>query len=322
MAARFRLMVFSTVLDVCLCTHNPRPEILAKVLASIQNQTVGSETFRFLLVDNASFPPLDESLLARFAQEGITARMVREPMLGIARARLRAILETDGEMLLFVDDDNELTPQYVAEGLKFASIHEEVGCFGGKLLLPPHLNPAAWVEPFLPYLAIKDIGDAPVFGKSAAWGNWEPPTAGAFIRRTVLALYKQRANEDENIFKLGRTGTKNLSSCEDALIMNGAFSLGLSCAYNPKLVLYHHLNVRRLNLNYLIRLMYAYGVSNVLLECLLQPGRNGDSSGEPFVRLLRKLIAATKQSLPFGIGMAAYYLGTRSERCRQRQNKK
>lgn len=312
------------MIDVCLCTHNPRPEILAKVLASVRNQSVAGDTFRFLVVDNASSPPLDESLLAPFAQKGVMARMVREPALGIARARLRAIVETDGEMLLFVDDDNELMPDYIAEGIEFAALHKDVGCFGGKLLLPPDMHPATWVEPFLPYLAIKDLGEEPVFGKSATWVEWEPPTAGAFIKRPVLSLYKQRADNDKNIFKLGRTGMKNLSSCEDALIMSGAFPLGLSNAYNPKLVLYHHLDAKRFKLRYLIRLMHAYGVSQIFLEFLLngpRPVPSYYSSGKQILRWLWKSMGAARKSIPFGIGMLAYYHGVRSELLRQYQNK-
>ena len=90
------------MIDVCLCTHNPRLALLKKVLTSILHQTVGNDAFRFLIVDNASSPPLDESLLVPFVKQGILARIVREQMPGIARARLRAILETDGEWLLFV----------------------------------------------------------------------------------------------------------------------------------------------------------------------------------------------------------------------------
>jgi len=309
------------MIDVCLCTHNPRPEILGRVLSSIQNQTVGGDTFRLLVVDNASTLPLDESLLARFAQKGIMARMVREPTPGIARARLRAIVETQGEWLLFVDDDNELMPDYIAEGIKFASTREDIGCFGGKLLLPPNLNPAIWIRPFLPYLAIKDIGEEPVFGKSASWGAWEPPTAGAFIKRQVLALYKQRADNDENIFKLGRTGKKILSSCEDSFIMSGAFSLGLANAYNPKIILHHHLDPIRFNLKYLIRLMHAYGVSHVVLETLLKgslPIPDIYATRRRFLGLLLGVAwGGARQSLAFGIGMVAYHLGARAEHLRQ-----
>lgn len=312
------------MIDVCICTHNPRPEILAKVLASIRDQTVIAGTFRFLIVDNASSPPLDESLLTSFTQLGITARMVREPVLGIARARLRAITETDGEMLLFVDDDNELMPNYIAEGMQFSEAHKDVGGFGGKLLLPPNLCPAKWVKPFLPYLAIKDVGEEPVFGKSASWGNWEPPTAGAFIKRPVLMLYQQRVDNDPNIFKLGRKGTLSLSSCEDAFIMSGSFTLGLRNAYYPKLVLYHHLDAKRFHFKYLLRLMYAYGVSHEILKSLrADPESISDphSFWKQFFRLLRELSGAAKKSLRFGISMAAYRLGALSERLRLILNK-
>lgn len=324
MVARFKWMAFSTVLDVCLCAHNPRPHILDRVLQSIADQAVSTASFGFLLVDNGSTPALEDSLLSRFRNKGIVARMVSEPMLGIAHARLRAIFETNGDMLLFVDDDNELTPQYVSEGLRFASAHSDVGCFGGKLLLPPDTCPAAWVQPFLPYLAIKDIGDQPVFGMSSAWASWEPPTAGAFIRREVLDVFRNRAQNDESIFKLGRIGTKNLSSCEDGLIMSGAASLGLKNAYNPALILYHHLDERRFGLPYLIRLMYAYGVSNVVLDSLLNRSKlvtDGDSSWRQLLRSLRVSYAAARQSLPFGVGMLAYHMGAYTERRRQLNSK-
>jgi hypothetical protein len=135
-------------------------------------------------------------------------------------------------------------------------------------------------------------------------------------------LYQQKADKDETVFKLGRMGGGDLSSCEDAFIMSGAFSLGLANAYNPDLVLYHHIDVKRFKLKYLVRLMHAYGASNALLASLSLPVPGSCSSRESFLMQLRKLLAAAKQSLPFGIGMAAYYLGARSERRRQHKHKK
>jgi glycosyltransferase involved in cell wall biosynthesis len=309
------------MLDVCICTQNPRAEIFTKVLASIRNQTVSDDTFQLLIVDNASQPPLDDSLLEKFRQQNISTRIVREPAQGIARARLRAINETKGEWLLFVDDDNELMDNYISEGVRFASKHENVGCFGGKLLLASNLSPAAWLEPFLPYLAIKDIGEEIISGKSLSWGNWEPPTAGAFIKRSVLDQYRHRAESDGNIFRLGRTGKNNLSSCEDSLIMRGAFSLGLSNAYNPNMVLYHHLDTKRFNFKYLVRLMYAYGVSHVVLESVLnghKPIPEYYSSKKQFLKLLLKTaMGGESKSLAFGVGLMAYHLGARTEHYHQ-----
>ena len=105
----------------------------------------------------------------------------------------------------------------------------------------------------------------------------------------MLDLYVQRAINDENLFKLGRVGIKNLSSCEDSLIMRGAFALGLTNAYNPKMILYHHLDSKRFDFKYLIRLMYAYGVSRAVLEGMLnspQPIPEHCSSRMKFLKML------------------------------------
>jgi len=258
------------MLDVCICTHNPRADILKVVINSVAAQTADPESFQVVLVDNASFPPIDKEILNPLQSEGIRARIVREDKPGIARARVRAARETCGDWILFVDDDNELAPNYIEEGYKFIFSQENIGCFGGKLLLPENIQPPAWVKPFLPYLAIKDVGDELIMGGSSDWGIWEPPTAGAFIRRALLNEYCARSEVNAMLFKLGRQGTKNLASCEDSLIMRTAFHLGLKNAYNPRLVLYHHLDNKRFKLGYLIRLMYAYGISHVVLEALLK----------------------------------------------------
>ncbi|MGY6275601.1 glycosyltransferase [Methylomonas sp. MgM2] len=306
------------MLEICICTYNPRIEVLKKVLGAICNQSSYVWKFRVLIVDNASEPPLENSLIDQFEAKGMSARIVRESVPGIARARLRAVCETKSQWLLFVDDDNELAPNYVGEGIKFALMHKNIGCFGGKLLLAPALNPSKWIYPFLSRLAIKDAGDEVIIGKSESWEIWEPPTAGAFIKRPVLELYRQRVESNQAIFQLGRVGTNNLVSCEDSFMMRLAYSLNLATAYNPNMVLYHHLDEKRFKFKYLMRLMFSYGISHVRLEALL----NNNEVTIPdeyrltsqFLKLILKTFkGAANQSLAFGIGIAAYHLGARSE---------
>ncbi len=304
------------MIDICICTHNPQEPLFSLVLDAILRQTVGPGTFRLLVIDNASQPPVMEQTLKGFHAYGIPARIVKEAEPGIARARLRAMCETDAEWLLFVDDDNELRDDYVEQGLRFISEHPHVGCFGGKLLLAPGLSPPSWARPFLPYLAIKDEGEEVIMGHADVWGPWEPPTAGAFIHRSVLDRYQERAAHNDELFRLGRKGRKGLASCEDSLIMRGAGEMGKDNAYNPQMVLYHHLDERRFRLGYLIRLMYGYGRSHVILEGLL--GHSLDTPPEyvswpAFFRLLSHVVPpAGKQSWAFSLGILAYHWGVRS----------
>jgi hypothetical protein len=48
--------------------------------------------------------------------------------------------------------------------------------------------------------------------------------------------------------------------------MSGAAKFGMATAYNLRLRRWHHLNPRRFQLRYLLRLMQAYGFSHVMLE--------------------------------------------------------
>lgn len=303
--------------DICICTHNPRLDILRIVIDSIARQATSPALIKVLLVDNVSTPPLDEDVLAPISKRGIACRIVREPELGISKARLRAINETDDEWILFVDDDNELDSEYIEQGLAFIRDHPDVGCLGGRLILARNIYASYWVEPFLPFLGIKDEGDMEIFGTGERWGPWEPPTAGAWVHRKVLNEYSRRARQDQSLFRLGRGGKQNLSSCEDSILMRGSRSVGMMNAYAPGLSLNHHLDEKRFHFWYLMRLMWGYGLSHVVLETVLQgpqPVPEYYRSRGAFLKLLASILRVeTRKSVPFAIGLIAYHLGARRE---------
>lgn len=237
-----------------------------RAIDALASQTVAPGTFEVLVVDSASDPPLDPGLLDPLRDAGIPTRLVREREPGLTRARLRAFDETFSGWLLLLDDDNELRADYVAAGLRFIAERQDIGCFGGKALLPEDLRPPSWAHPFYSWMAIKDAGDEVLTGSSDEWGLWEPPGAGAFVRREVVDEFRRRFGADPRLFRLGRTGKRILASCEDSLMMRQARRLGLLNAYDPRLVLRHHVDPSRFRFPYLLRLMYAYGASLVELE--------------------------------------------------------
>ena len=51
------------MIEICLCTHNPRREALDLVLHSIAAQTVPAGDILFLLVDNASSPAVRQAVM-------------------------------------------------------------------------------------------------------------------------------------------------------------------------------------------------------------------------------------------------------------------
>ncbi|CAE6736099.1 glycosyltransferase family 2 protein [Candidatus Nitrotoga fabula] len=315
------------MIDVCICTHNPRMDILSLTISGLANQNVKPEVFRVILIDNHCIPPLSESILLPLIHLGIPTLLIREPKLGLQHARIAAIRNTTSEWVLWLDDDNEPTPNFIQVGLDFIHLHPEIGCFGGKLLLPEGANYDRWLAPFLPYLGIKNPGEELKITQVDQWTDAEPPGASAWVHRKVLNRFLQNSSMNVKFFKLDRNGKNGLASCGDSMMMRGAVRLGLSCAYVPALKIFHHIDlVRRSKFFYLIRLMYEYGKSHVILESLLkglQPIPYHYQLDRDFFILIRDEFfkEKAKGSLFFGIGMIAYHLGVRSEHIRQHKNK-
>ena len=304
-------------IDICICTHNPRISILACVMSSIRHQQMQEgDTFRVIVVDNASNPPLTETVFESLKGSDISFRLIQEPLPGIARARAAAAMASAAEWILFVDDDNELDSDYIISGLRVIRGYPKVGCFGGKLLLPDSIEPPLWTQSFFNFLGIRDYGDERIERMSDHWGPWEPPTAGAFVHRDVLQEYLRKASSSDSVFILGRTAER-LLSCEDSLIMLGAANVGRSNAYEPSLILRHHLAQDRFRFSYLMRLMYGYGMSRVILDTLSErPLTIPDyyiSNCKFFAVILYTLWAERKKPIQYVIGKIVYRLGIRHQ---------
>jgi len=298
------------VLDVCICTHNPRRDVLALVMKSIANQDVDKARFRVIVVDNASTPALGREDFRELAAAGVDFRIVPEPRLGNVFSRARAIAESTSDWVLFVDDDNELAADYISLGLRIIRDRPELGCFGGRLFLAPTLAPPKWMLPLLPYLAVRDFGEAEITNVANFWGKWEPATAGGFVHRSVLESYVDRIQNDEKVHELGRKGKRSLNSGEDSLMMWGAHKLGLAASYQPGLKLVHHINPERFHFWYFFRLMLGYGKSNAILDKLYLRA----NPPIPPKTLLRQLLHDTRsQSWRYAVCLAAYHLGYRAE---------
>jgi glycosyltransferase involved in cell wall biosynthesis len=298
------------VLDVCICTHNPDPELFAIILRALANQTLANNQYRVWAIDNASQPPLAMSDLNLLTAAGVHCQLLSAPQLGLIYARNVAISATDSECLVFVDDDNELSENYLETVVEIIAKHPEFGCFGGKLLLSADAKYPNWMQPILPYLGIKDVGDNELSARVNYWGEWEPPGAGFIIRRSVLELFQQRLAKLPQTFILGRQG-QNLLSAEDSAITRGAYELGLYCAYQPQLRLIHHIKPHRFTFSYLMRLLYGHGRSYVLLERIMGNSVPRIAGWKVITFVMRKIVAQIVElkSIPQSLCMLAWDFG-------------
>jgi hypothetical protein len=256
----------TTLVSVILCTHNPRPDYLRRTLDALRAQDRPHEGWELLFVDNASASPLapawDLSWHAR-------ARHIREDELGLTPARLRGIAEARGDLLVFVDDDNVLEPDFLTRAADLFERSPHLGAFGAGRIEPEfESEPPREVRPQLPLLALRSVGkdawsNTPTDSACTPWG------AGLCVTRPVAAAFGGLLQRLSVTSVLGRRGQQLLSG-EDDLFSWAAAEMGLGFGIFPVLGLKHLISTNRLRPAYFIRLIrghaFSHGVMNFLLS--------------------------------------------------------
>jgi glycosyltransferase involved in cell wall biosynthesis len=255
--------------SVVLCTHNPRDDYLRRTIASLQQQSLARDAWELVLVDNASRRPLASSWDLSWHP---AARHVREDQLGLTHARLRGIAESEGNMIVFVDDDNVLDAGYLAAAIELRCSHPHLGVFGAGRLEPEfEVPPPATLRSRLPLLALRTIGqdrwsNNPGDASSLPWG------AGLCVTRSVAGSYAQLLRRLDVSTHLGRRGGQLLSG-EDDLFSWAAAIGGCGFGIFPALALTHLIAASRLTGDYFVRLVEGHAFSHGVLDHLLSDRR-------------------------------------------------
>lgn len=248
------------MISVILCTHNPRRQFLLRTLGALREQTLSPSEWEFVVVDNASDPPIDGLVDVVWHPN---ARVVREDMLGLTPARLRGINEASGDVLLFVDDDNVLDEDYLGVAGKIASTWPVLGAWGGQIVPEFESPPEPWAEPYLSMLALRRVS-RPLWGNLLDESSHTPWGAGLCVRRQIAVAYRDAIEHDPRRRALDRRGT-SLSSGGDVDMAYTAIDQGLGIGVFPELNLVHLIPTARLSEDYLVRLCEANSHSGVWL---------------------------------------------------------
>src|SRR5262245_39522493 len=105
-------------LSVIVPTHNPRLDYLERVLAGLRGQTLPMDQWELVVIDNRSERPLAASVDLGWHRSG---RHLREERLGLTPTRLAGFANTSAEVIVMVDDDNVLAPDYLEKCLEVAA---------------------------------------------------------------------------------------------------------------------------------------------------------------------------------------------------------
>lgn len=244
-------------LSVIICTYNPKASILDRVLHSLKQQTLPLTKWQLIIVDNCSDNGIPAQCDLGWHPDYL---LVREEKAGLIYARICGTLQAKHDILVSVDDDTPLFPDYLKNVQQIYLQNPDLGIIGGRTVPEFAVPPPAWIESFYSLLAIRDLGDKPIIEKlkkNEAIKHY-PQSAALLIapRKKCMLDYIEHFNTDSVSNSLGRKGD-DLSSGEDNDINLFIYKSGYGLGYFPQLKFIHLIPDKRLQADYLARLQYS-----------------------------------------------------------------
>jgi glycosyltransferase involved in cell wall biosynthesis len=247
--------------SVVICTRNPRPDYFARVLESLRNQTLSSDRWELLIIDNASSVPVAHSFENSSHPR---ARHVIEDEVGVAAARRRGIREAAANLIVFVDDDNVLDKTYLSQAIKIKHEWPLLGMWGSGCIRGDYeVEPPKYLETYLPALALRDE-PGPRWSNVAASTDTIPWGAGLCVRKEVACAYC-RFCDQSSLQITGQRGDTLLRG-EDKEIAYVCCARGLGTGVFPELKITHLIPKHRIAENYLLRLVEGIALSDLVLN--------------------------------------------------------
>jgi GT2 family glycosyltransferase len=250
-----------SAISVVVCTYR-RQALLPDLFAALRAQTRPAD--EILIVDNEVSDAT--AALVRAAAGGLPIRYVSESTLGLSHARNRGAAESQGDLIVFLDDDALPEPGWVAALVSGAERHPEAGIFGGPIRLLLEAAPPPWfpaeVMPFVHWLGHNDFG--PVDKAMVPEGNryCGPGGGNLALRREVLQAVGPFATA------LGRRG-ESLISGEEVLLVERARKLGHQVWYLAGAGVQHLVPATRLDRIWFVRRSFSEGRSQArIMESL------------------------------------------------------
>jgi GT2 family glycosyltransferase len=254
--------------SVAICTYE-RYDLLEGVLRAVAAQEATFGDFEIVLVDNTPDP--DRSQLEfRRHRDIARLRWVHEPEKGLSRARNRAITESTGAIIAFLDDDAVPDPGWLRSLMDaFDILGQDAMAIGGRVS-PQFLGPRpAWLaDALLPYLSITDLGTRIRLLDEGEW----IVGANMALRRTTLAA---SGGFPEHLGRKG-SGATLLSNDETALL-SGIRDRGGLVGYAPDALVMHLIDPARLSQAWFRRRLAWQAVSDYLENPAKVASRSGAS---------------------------------------------
>jgi glycosyltransferase involved in cell wall biosynthesis len=253
------------LISALVCTHN-RAAVLQRALASLAAQTLATDRFEIVVIDNAS-TDATRGVVERERAGGAAVRYVHEPRLGVSHARNRGWREARAPLVAYLDDDAIAAPDWLARIVAcFEALDPKPGCLGGPVAPIWEVPRPDWLpDALLPFLTVLDLEQGP---GPLPRGRFLYGTNSAFLRERLAAIGGYAP-------ELGPIGSWHRSG-EDTFVQKRLREQGFALWYDPALRVRHHVPAERVTQRWLVQRLYLEGISRARQQLLARaPGPFG-----------------------------------------------
>lgn len=249
-------------ISIILCTYNPDKEAFGRVLAAISKLEIpDGQQVEFLIVDNNSSQAVEDRMEVEWGKwnSAIPLRIVTENKPGLLFARMKGFSESTGGIIVFFDDDNEPSPDYLKATYQFYKKYPMSGVAGpGKIEVEFIGQVAPWVPFYKGYFQQRNFTTLQ-YACYPDWLAFYPPGTGQTVRREVYAQYLKKVESGE-FSSVGRTKA-SMASAEDVQLVFSSILNGYAVASVPEMQLRHLISSRKTTPVYIRRLLFGMSSS-------------------------------------------------------------
>ncbi len=243
-------------LTIIVPTHN-RPDLLAKLLRSLEMAKPADLEWELLIVDNNSAARFVPEIEAQVAASPLSVRLLQEPRPGKSRALNTAIRAACGEFVAFLDDDVTVHAGYLV-GVQTAIRRGTYNVFGGRVLPGWPCEPPDWITGGKPLTISRGPIVAHDYGEAAREYDQSmrrPIGCNFFCRRS---LFERLGFFDA---RLGPGAGPGLMGGEESVLLKSFQAGGEPILYVPEVTIEHPVDPTRMTRSYFRYRLFTSGRS-------------------------------------------------------------
>lgn len=231
-------------ISVIICTYN-REKFLPGALEALTKQTLSNSQFEIIIINNNSTDNT-ETISKKFIDEHkeLNTKYFVETNKGLSAARNRGIKEASSELISFIDDDAEVSENYLQIAVEFFDNHPDIDAIGGKIT-PVYENgkEPEWLSKYMWGLVTK-----------ADFGNKIREYPGAKSPYGCSMAFRKKA-----LYEAGLFNTNLLFRSEDKYIFYKLRENGKKFLYHPEFAVKHHIDNKRITYDSIMKISYEVG---------------------------------------------------------------